>query len=841
MSEHSIPPAALLRHASFLRALARGLLQDSDAAEDVVQDTWVAALEAPPKTAFNLRGWLGTVTRHFAIRAHRAEERRELRERAIAVSEAVSAEHERVDREELLRTVTEAVLALQEPYRSTILLRYFEGLDASAIASTQRVSLAAVRSRLQRAHALLRARLDKSYGEDRNVWSLALLGLTGAGTHWREATLGSGVIVMSVKMKLAAAGVLLLAGWVLWQRPWRGESVSSGIEQSPGPPELARNTEMPAEFDHREGRAPLEARSLASRSEVAEPPGQATVAGPFLRGRVQDPAGASVSGAEVGAEPYDFTARRFAGRKSGPTCRSGADGGFELPSPEFQGRILADTTEWTTVMPCPLGRLSEDAIVVVGRRRHYGGTVVDESGRGLPNVALRTRMSEKTERAMIAGRERESVVEHATTSDADGRFDLPDVGWTDELELMAESVGYRASRLALPDGSDRDLRIQLTLDDNLLVGSVVDAESRPAPAATVFLDLASKTVDDGGRFAFPRPDLSTGHTLVAVKAGYLPARQSFGAAKALPEPLVLVLGGPPLSIRGRTVDERGAAIVHASVWIADKTYLDRKVTQTSGGVGITGFATAEDQMSGTQNFWKGATSGEDGNFEIPGLLPRAYTVCASDPDTLAIVSVPAVDAGTSDLVIVVEEKTPARRVAGRVLSLAGTPIPGLRVFVSRSRESGATYVHAPLRTDGAPVTDAEGGFVFERLHVEDSSLRFAGKGVILQDEPFELDPGQDLEHLVFHFAAACSLQVRLVDPAEADEVIVRSEAGKYLTTELRIGNTMGTNQPLTLVDGVSEVFRTSEEARYLELLKAGKEVRRVPIRLAAGEVTTVRP
>jgi hypothetical protein len=442
---------------------------------------------------------------------------------------------------------------------------------------------------------------------------------------------------------------------------------------------------------------------------------------------------------------------------------------------------------------------------------------------------------------MTPGRERENLLEHATRSDADGRFDLKDVGWTEDLELLADSIGFLPSKLTLPDSSDLDLRILLDAGEGLLLGSVVDPESRPAPAATVFLDIASTTTDDAGRFSFLRPDLSTAHTLVAVKTGCQPARLSFGTAEALPDPLVLVLGGPPLSIRGRTVDARGEAIAHASIWIGDKTYLDRKVTTTSGGVGIIGFAAAEDLMSGTATPWRAAYSGEDGSFEIPGLLPRAYSVCASDPDTLAIVSVPAVEAGTHDLVIVVEEKEPARRVAGRVLSLAGIPIAGIRVFVGRSRESGVAHVLAPLRTDGAPVTDAEGGFAFERLHVEDSYLYFVGDGVISQNDQFELDPSQDLEHLVFHLAAACSLQVRLVDPAEADQVIVRSEAGKYLNTELRVGNTSGTNMPLTLVDGVSEVFRTSEEARYLALLKSGKEVRRVPIRLAAGEVTTIRP
>ncbi len=41
-------PDDLLAHADFLRGLVRGLLRDEHAREDVLQETWVAALERPP-------------------------------------------------------------------------------------------------------------------------------------------------------------------------------------------------------------------------------------------------------------------------------------------------------------------------------------------------------------------------------------------------------------------------------------------------------------------------------------------------------------------------------------------------------------------------------------------------------------------------------------------------------------------------------------------------------------------------------------------------------------------------------------------------------------------------
>ena len=38
----------LLRHSAWVQALARTLVRDADLAEDLVQETWLAALRRPP-------------------------------------------------------------------------------------------------------------------------------------------------------------------------------------------------------------------------------------------------------------------------------------------------------------------------------------------------------------------------------------------------------------------------------------------------------------------------------------------------------------------------------------------------------------------------------------------------------------------------------------------------------------------------------------------------------------------------------------------------------------------------------------------------------------------------
>src|SRR5262245_20550915 len=76
----SLDLETLLGHADFVRALARALLSDPDSVEEVVQRTWIAALERPPATAGTLKGWLSTVVRNFARQLARGEERRRVRE-----------------------------------------------------------------------------------------------------------------------------------------------------------------------------------------------------------------------------------------------------------------------------------------------------------------------------------------------------------------------------------------------------------------------------------------------------------------------------------------------------------------------------------------------------------------------------------------------------------------------------------------------------------------------------------------------------------------------------------------------------------------------------------------
>ena len=76
----SCSPEELLAHAGWIRALCRSLVTDPHGADDLAQETWLAALEKEPHPHRSLRAWLGGVVRNLARFQYRADKRRRRRE-----------------------------------------------------------------------------------------------------------------------------------------------------------------------------------------------------------------------------------------------------------------------------------------------------------------------------------------------------------------------------------------------------------------------------------------------------------------------------------------------------------------------------------------------------------------------------------------------------------------------------------------------------------------------------------------------------------------------------------------------------------------------------------------
>ena len=157
MSTTPHPPAeALLAQQDFVRTLVRSLLRGADGEDDIVQRTWLRALRRPPRDAGKGRQWLAQIARNLTRDHLRSARRRDAREREAARPAAVPSTAVVVQREAERQRVVEALLGLAEPYRSTVLLRYWEDLPPAAIAARLGVPGATVRARLQRGLAMLR-------------------------------------------------------------------------------------------------------------------------------------------------------------------------------------------------------------------------------------------------------------------------------------------------------------------------------------------------------------------------------------------------------------------------------------------------------------------------------------------------------------------------------------------------------------------------------------------------------------------------------------------------------------------------------------------------------------
>lgn len=96
----------------------------------------------------------------------RSPSARVAREIAVPLSAPVESPHEAVERAELCRMAVEAVLALDEPYRSVVLLRFFEEQELAVIAGLTSAGEGTVRTRLRRGLLRVRERLERRIGPD---------------------------------------------------------------------------------------------------------------------------------------------------------------------------------------------------------------------------------------------------------------------------------------------------------------------------------------------------------------------------------------------------------------------------------------------------------------------------------------------------------------------------------------------------------------------------------------------------------------------------------------------------------------------------------------------------
>lgn len=210
----------LLTHGQFLRRLALSLVSDPNEADDLVQKTWLSAMEARPTKLRSPRAWLRTVALNVVRGDHRRAQyqaSRELPERASDPDPA-----ELYLRKQTTQQLVEAVFELQESEREVVLLRFFEGLKPGEIADHLDVPRETVRTRLRRALERLRVRLDAEHNGNRSAWVLALSPITGLRPALASGAATSEAVAPTFAVSFGGAKFAMIAGVIAlaWAGHW---------------------------------------------------------------------------------------------------------------------------------------------------------------------------------------------------------------------------------------------------------------------------------------------------------------------------------------------------------------------------------------------------------------------------------------------------------------------------------------------------------------------------------------------------------------------------------------------------------------------------------------------
>lgn len=276
----------LLDQRAWIEGLCNSLVRDRSQAMDLAQETMTSVLQQKGPIA-NLRAYVRKVAENHALQQLRKDLRRRRRERAAAEAtseRAAPSAHEVGETFEAQRAVAEAVHALAEPFRTTVLLHHFEGQSLAEIARRQETPEGTVRWRLFKAHALLRERLQGKYGRD---WKLAVLPLCTPGLG-RTAS-AAGLVV--------AAMLLTGVAWLAW--PAQGAtSVEAAVAETADGSAPKTGGESAAGADLARTQVPS-ASSTASDANAIEPKPAVEDQRAVVRARIVDERGEPVEGASL--------------------------------------------------------------------------------------------------------------------------------------------------------------------------------------------------------------------------------------------------------------------------------------------------------------------------------------------------------------------------------------------------------------------------------------------------------------------------------------------------------------------------------------------------------------
>ena len=276
-------------HLVYFAALRR-LGGDAPGAEDVTQQVFTVLARNASSLAQHaaLTGWLHTTTRNLALKARRADQRRQVHEQEAQIMQELSlGSTPEADWERLRPVFDDTLDDLDDGDRQAILLRFFSGRPFREIGAALRGTDDAARMRVDRALDKLRALLVRRGITSTNAaWavaranqagvaapaglaaSVAGAALTGAAAAGAGAALGTGFLAIMSTAKatgIASAIAVLAVGTAIFQAN-EARQAGTGLASA-----NQRQDELRATVRELESRVAAEAkRAQAADDDIAK-------------------------------------------------------------------------------------------------------------------------------------------------------------------------------------------------------------------------------------------------------------------------------------------------------------------------------------------------------------------------------------------------------------------------------------------------------------------------------------------------------------------------------------------------------------------------------------------
>lgn len=520
-------------------------------------------------------------------------------------------------------------------------------------------------------------------------------------------------------------------------------------------------------------------------------------------------------------------------------ARSRGDGSFECEVPIGDGALVASSAAFESVRGIQLPVRTDRPFIVVAPVVPVAGVVVGEDGIGIAGAMVSIQFDEASYAQFpepLDATQRLSLP--SVTSDAGGAFSMPHAVSAFGARLWAQDKDHVPASREMPETTRSDIRFVLkrsaSLDVRMLRGIVVRAQGEPATTAEVRLGDARTDTDAKGAFELMLPKRVQKDTpLVATEPGsqgaFIP---DFGRivrdSKGDPDPVHLVLGPPPLSIRGHILDAGRRPLANWTVRLADATAIDHEM---AAGTTVESL-TAHSGGSGVE-----VDTNAEGSFELGGLFDRAYVVSAYDRETLLRIDSAPIRAGTRDAELILPADALVEHVAGRLTAPDGSPIPGARVslLLLIAREGGSSSWVGGAAATSSP----DGTFEFTKVPSRHVDLSVDGEGVIPTTIPLE---GVDLSRPVHaQVLRRCHFRVEGLPPGKDQRYLSVIGSDDQERTIWKFEARGWSSSTLQLVTSdASRVYAVGEDAVELRVVRGNDVLGKRPLQLVPGEVTVVR-